>query len=197
MALKIRLARGGAKKRPFYRIVVAEASAPRDGRFVERVGSYNPLLPHGHEERIVLNTDRIKHWLSVGAQPTDRVVLFLSNVGLANAPVRREDPKKSAPKAKALERVKAEADAAEAAKVAAEEAKAAAKAAKENPAPVVEEVAVVEETVAAEAPAEEAAAAEASPAEETPAEAAPAEEAPAAEETPAEEAPATEEKPAE
>ena len=168
MALKIRLARGGAKKRPFYRIVVAEASAPRDGRFVERVGSYNPLLPHGHVERIVLNTDRIKHWLSVGAQPSDRVVLFLSNVGLANAPKRREDPKKSAPKARAQERLKAEADAIEAAKTAAAEAKAAEKAAKE---------------AAAAAPAEEAAAPTV-------------DEAPATEETPAEEATA-EDKPAE
>ena len=81
MALKIRLARGGAKKRPFYRIVVAEASSPRDGRFVEKVGTYNPLLPRDHAERIVLNMERIKHWLSVGAQPTDRVELFLGNAG--------------------------------------------------------------------------------------------------------------------
>jgi len=111
MALKIRLARGGAKKRPFYRIVVAEATSPRDGRFVEKVGTYNPLLPHGHAERIVLNIERIKHWLSVGAKPTDRVELFLSNVGLAEKKVRNADPKKSAPKKKAQERAKAELEA--------------------------------------------------------------------------------------
>jgi len=111
MALKIRLARGGAKKRPFYRIVVAEATSPRDGRFVEKVGTYNPLLPHGHAERIVLNIERIKHWLSVGAKPTDRVELFLSNVGLAEKKVRAADPKKSAPKKRAQERAKAELEA--------------------------------------------------------------------------------------
>jgi small subunit ribosomal protein S16 len=111
MALKIRLARGGAKKRPFYRIVVAEATSPRDGRFVEKVGTYNPLLPHDHAERIVLNMERIKHWLSVGAKPTDRVELFLSKVGLAEKKVRTADPKKSAPKKKAQERAKAELEA--------------------------------------------------------------------------------------
>ena len=111
MALKIRLARGGAKKRPFYRIVVAEATSPRDGRFVEKVGTYNPLLPNGHAERIVLNLERIKHWLSVGAKPTDRVELFLSNVGLAEKKTRNADPKKSAPKKKAQERAKAELEA--------------------------------------------------------------------------------------
>lgn len=115
MALKIRLARGGSKKRPFYRIVVAEATSPRDGRFVERIGSYNPLLEKGHNERIVINTDRAKHWLSVGAQPTDRVIHFLADLGLAQKPERRETPKKSQPKKKAQERMKAEAAKAEAA----------------------------------------------------------------------------------
>lgn len=100
MALKIRLARGGAKKRPFYRIVVAEATAPRDGLFVERVGSYNPMLPQGHQDRIVLNSERITYWMSVGAKPTDRVALFLGQNGLAPMPERRATPKKSAPKAK-------------------------------------------------------------------------------------------------
>lgn len=115
MALKIRLARGGAKKRPFYRIVVAEATAPRDGRFVERIGSYNPLLEREHKDRIVLDTERAKHWLSVGAQPTDRVVGFLANLGLVAKPERTETPKKSLPKKKAQERTKADQAAAEAA----------------------------------------------------------------------------------
>ena len=83
MALKIRLARGGAKKRPYYRIVVAEATAPRDGRFIEKVGTYNPLLPRDSADRITLVEDRVKHWLSVGAQPTDRVLRFLDARGLA------------------------------------------------------------------------------------------------------------------
>jgi small subunit ribosomal protein S16 len=116
MALKIRLARGGAKKRPFYRIVVAEVTSPRDGRFVEKVGTYNPLLPHGHAERIVLNTERIKYWLSVGAKATERVELFLSTVGLAEKRERHPDPQKSAPKKRAQERAKAEIEAIEAAK---------------------------------------------------------------------------------
>ena len=112
MALKIRLARGGAKKRPFYSIVIADARSPRDGRFIEKIGTYNPMLPREHEQRIILNAERAKHWLSVGAQPTDRVVLFLANAGLVEKPAVRETPKKSAPKAKAQERLKAEAAAA-------------------------------------------------------------------------------------
>lgn len=120
MALKIRLARGGAKKRPFYRIVVAEASSPRDGRFVEKVGSYNPLLASDNAERVVLNLERIKHWLSVGAQPTDRVELFLSRAGVIPAKKRPELTKKALPKKKAQERMKMEAAAAEAAAAAAE-----------------------------------------------------------------------------
>jgi small subunit ribosomal protein S16 len=109
MALKIRLARGGAKKRPFYSIVVADARSPRDGRFIEKIGTYNPMLEREHPQRIVINQDRAKHWLSVGAQPTDRVVLFLANAGLVEKPAIRETPKKSAPKAKAQERAKLEA----------------------------------------------------------------------------------------
>ena len=174
MALKIRLARGGAKKRPFYRIVVAEASAPRDGRYVERVGTYNPMVPKDHEQRVTLNAERITHWLGQGAQPTERVHKMLAAAGLAAAPVIREQPKKSAPGKKRAER---EAEAAEAAAAAAEAAEAAA--AEEAPA---------EEAAAEEAPAEEAAAEEA-PAEEAAADEAPAEEA-AADEAPAEEAPA-------
>ncbi|MBI1954272.1 MAG: 30S ribosomal protein S16 [Proteobacteria bacterium] len=103
MALKIRLARGGAKKRPFYRVVVAEATSPRDGRFVERVGSYNPLLSHDNPERIVLNSERIQYWLSVGAQPTERVAKFLGQ----QVPATSQNPKKSQPKKKAQERMKA------------------------------------------------------------------------------------------
>ncbi len=167
MALKIRLARGGAKKRPFYRIVVAEASAPRDGRYVERVGTYNPMVPKDHDQRMTLNAERITYWLGQGAQPTERVQKMLATAGLAAAPVIREQPKKSAPGRKRAERE------AEAAAAAAEATEAAAA-----------------EAPAEEAPAEEAAAAEA-PAEEAPAEEAPAEEA-AAEEAPAEEAPAEE-----
>ena len=82
MSLSIRLARAGAKKRPFYRIVLADTRAPRDGRFLERLGSYNPILPQGHAERVLLKEERIKHWLGIGAQPTDRVARFLSQAGL-------------------------------------------------------------------------------------------------------------------
>jgi small subunit ribosomal protein S16 len=104
MPLKIRLARGGAKKRPFYRIVVAEATAPRDGRFIERLGSWNPILPKEHADRVIVDEERIKYWLSVGAQPTDRVLRFLDEKGLAKRPARN-NPNKSQPGKKALERV--------------------------------------------------------------------------------------------
>jgi small subunit ribosomal protein S16 len=182
MALKIRLARGGAKKRPFYRIVVAEASAPRDGRYVERVGTYNPMVPKEHEQRMTLNSERITFWLGQGAKPTDRVHKMLAAAGLAEAPVIRDQPKKSAPGKKRAER---EAEAASAAEAAAESAAAEAAAAEEAAAVAPAEEAPAEEAVAEEAPAEEA------PAEEAVAEEAPAEEAPA-EEAVAEEAPADE-----
>ncbi|MGB2187919.1 MAG: 30S ribosomal protein S16 [Candidatus Puniceispirillaceae bacterium] len=143
MALKIRLARGGAKRRPFYRIVVAEASAPRDGRYVERVGTYNPMVPKEHEQRMTLNAERITHWLGQGAQPTERVQKMLAAAGLTAAPVIREQPKKSAPGKKRAER---EAEAAAAEEAAAEEAPA-------EEAPV--EDAAAEEAPAEEAPAEE------------------------------------------
>ncbi|WP_029010604.1 30S ribosomal protein S16 [Azospirillum halopraeferens] len=107
MALKIRLARGGAKKRPFYSIVIADARSPRDGRFIEKIGTYNPMLERDNPQRVVLNAERAKHWLTMGAQATDRVVLFLANAGLVEKPAIRETPKKSAPKAKAQERAKA------------------------------------------------------------------------------------------
>ena len=159
MALKIRLARGGAKKRPFYRIVVAEASAPRDGRYVERVGTYNPMVPKDHDQRLTLKAERITYWLGQGAQPTERVQKMLAGAGLAEAPVIREQPKKSAPGRKRAEREAEEAAAAAAAEEApAEEAPAEEVAAEEAPA----EEAPAEEAAAEEAPAEEALAEEGS-----------------------------------
>lgn len=129
MSLKIRLARGGAKKRPYYRIVVADARSPRDGRFVEKIGTYNPMLAQDAQARVVLDAERVAHWLSVGAQPTDRVARFLGQAGLTPKAEIRQTPVKSAPKAKAQERLKAKeealikaAEAAEAAKAAAIEA---------------------------------------------------------------------------
>jgi len=106
MALKIRLARGGSKKRPFYRIVVAEVTAPRDGRFIEKLGTYNPLLPRESEERVKLNIERIQYWLSTGALPTDRVARFLGEAKIIDMPKQTDKPKKSQPKAKAQERLK-------------------------------------------------------------------------------------------
>src|SRR5712691_10933602 len=116
MSLKIRLARGGAKKRPFYSIVIADARSPRDGRFIEKVGTYNPMLERDHADRITLKEERLKHWLGVGAQPTDRVARFLGDAGIVEKPVRRETPLKSTPKAKAQERAKEAAEAAAAAR---------------------------------------------------------------------------------
>jgi small subunit ribosomal protein S16 len=107
MSLKIRLARGGAKKRPFYRIVVADSRSPRDGRFIERVGSYNPMLAKDHAERVVIVEDRIKHWLSVGAKPSERVARFLYERKLGPKPAIPNQTKKNQPKAKAQERLKA------------------------------------------------------------------------------------------
>jgi small subunit ribosomal protein S16 len=161
MALKIRLARHGTKKRPFYRIVVADSRAPRDGRFIENLGTFNPLLPKDSEERVNLNEERIKHWLGVGAKPTDRVLRFLDAAGILKREARN-NPNKGLPGKKRVERE----EEAAAAAVAAEEA---AKAAAEAPA----EEAPAEETPA-EAPAAEAATE--APAEDTPAEKAPAEE---------------------
>ena len=137
MALKIRLARGGAKKRPFYRIVIAEASAPRDGRYVERVGTYNPMVPKDHDQRLILKNERITYWLGQGAQPTERVQKMLASAGLTEAPIVREQPKKSAPGKKRVEREVAAAEAkavAEKEEAAAEEAPSAEAAADEAPA---------------------------------------------------------------
>ena len=155
MAMKIRLARGGSKKRPFYRVVAADSRMPRDGRYIEKLGTYNPLLPKDSEERVQLNMERVQHWLNEGAQPTDRVSRFLEAAGVL-AKTERNNPNKAKPGKKAQERIEE-------------------KAAKE------EEAKAAAEAPAEEAPAEEAAAEEA-PAEEAPAEEAAAEEAPAEEE---------------
>jgi len=111
--LRIRLTRGGAKKRPFYRIVVADSRAPRDGRFIEKLGAYNPMLPKDHADRLVIKEERVKYWLGVGAQPSDRVARFLSLSGLVAVPAVPEQTKKSAPKRKAQERAAEKAKAAE------------------------------------------------------------------------------------
>ncbi len=107
MGLKIRLARAGAKKRPYYHIVVADSRSPRDGRFIEKLGSYNPMLPAEHGERVRLDNERILHWMDMGALATDRVARFLGKAGLAPMPGISEQPIKSAPKKKAQERAKA------------------------------------------------------------------------------------------
>ena len=170
MALKIRLSRGGSKKRPFYRIVVAEAAAPRDGRYVERVGHYNPMVPKEHENRLSVNSDRVKFWMNKGAQPTDRVHKLLALADILKAPEIREQPKKSAVGKKRAEREAEAAEAKAAADGAAVEAAAEAAAAEAQA-----EEAPVEEAPVEEAPVEEASAEEA-PAEDTPAEAAEAKE---------------------
>ncbi len=175
MAVSMRLSRGGSKKRPYYKIVVADARSSRDGAFIERIGSYNPLLAKDSPERVTIDAERAKHWLSVGAQPSDRVARFLDAAGVLER-TARNNPKKAEPGEKAKERLEEKAakeaeavEAAEAAKVAAAEAAEAEKAAAAEAA-----AAPAAEEVAEEAPAEEAA--------------------PAAEEAPAEEAPASDEK---
>jgi len=171
MALKIRLARAGAKKRPFYRIVVADSRSPRDGRYIEKIGTYDPLLPRDSAQRVNLEVERAKHWLSQGAQPTDRVLRFLDAAGLMRREARL-NPQKAQPGQKRLDREEAKQKAEE------EKAKAAAEAAAAPPpAPEPEAEPVAE-----------------APAEETPAAEAPEAEAPAAE---AEAAPAEAEQPAE
>src|SRR5437868_3578026 len=155
MALAIRLSRGGAKKRPYYRIVVADSRSPRDGRFIEKLGTYNPLLAKDSPERVKLDAERISHWLSVGAQPSDRVLRFLDAAGIRER-AARNNPQKAEPGEKAKERVE------ERAKKAADAAEAAAAPAEE---PVTEEIAAdqapadtadmpPEESVAEEAAAE-------------------------------------------
>ena len=163
MALKIRLARHGTKKRPYYRIVVADSRAPRDGRFIDRVGSYNPMLPKDSEDRVKLEVEKIKEWLSKGARPTERVARFLGAAGLwdwkaGNNPIKGKPGAKAEQlliekKEKEEARKEAEAEAKAAAEEAAKEAEAAAAAADAEPA-------------AEEAPAEEAPAAEETASEE-------------------------------
>ena len=177
MATKIRLARGGSKKKPFYRIVIADERAPRDGNFIEKIGNFNPMVPKDHKERVVISKERAEHWLKVGAQPTDRVQRILAELGMMDAPKFTEKTKKHLPKAKAQERTKAKEEAAvkaeEDAKAAAEAAKAEAEkpAAEEQPQaeaapeaePVNEETPAAQEAepvASEEAPAEPEAAAE-------------------------------------
>ncbi len=169
MALKLRLARHGAKKRPYYRIVAADSRSPRDGRFLEIVGRYNPMLPKDSEDRVQLDVEKIKEWLGKGAQPTERVARFLGAAGLWEWKVGN-NPQKGKPGQKAVEREEERAEKAEARAAAEAEAKEAAAEAKK----------------AADAAAKEA---EAAPKEEAPAEDAPAEE---AVEAPAEDAPKAE-----
>lgn len=156
MAMKIRLARGGSKKRPFYSIVASDSRMPRDGRFIEKLGTYNPLLAKDSEDRVKMNMERVKYWLEQGAQPTDRVSRFLEAAGVLAAKTRN-NPNKAVPGKKAQERAEEKAaKAAEAAEAAA--APAPAPAAEEAPAEeaVVEEAAAPEEAPAAEEAAEEA-----------------------------------------
>jgi small subunit ribosomal protein S16 len=156
MALSMRLSRGGSKKRPYYKIVVADARAPRDGKFIERIGSYNPQLPKDSAERMILDTERAKHWLAAGAQPSDRVARFLDIAGVKERKVKK-NPNKGEPGQKAKDRAEDKAT-----KLAEAEEAAAAAAAAPAPEPepeVVEEVAAEEATPAVEeAPAAEEAA---------------------------------------
>ena len=161
MALKIRLSRGGSKKRPYYRIVLADARAPRDGRYIEKLGTYNPLLSKDNEQRVVFDKERIEHWLKNGAKPTDRVTKFLAADKIIED-IERNNPIKAKPKAKAQERTEAAEE---------EKKKAEAAPAEEKAEEKVEEAPAEEKAEAA--PAEEKA--EAAPAEEK-AEAAPTEE---------------------
>ena len=142
--LKIRMSRGGAKKRPFYKIVVADSRRPRDGKFIEKVGFFNPLLPKDKTERLSLDLERIKYWLSQGAQPSERIARFLGEANVIPMPKQRNNPIKALPKKKAQEKLK---------KV--EEAKKAAAAAAPAPEAPVAEAPVAEAPVAEAAPVEE------------------------------------------
>ena len=186
MAIALRLSRGGAKKRPYYRIVAADSRRARDGKYLEQLGTYNPMLPKDFEERVKLNEDRVRYWLGVGAKPSDRVLRFLDAAGIMEREARN-NPNKAKPGEKATERAEEKATKAAEAKEAEEAAKAEAAAAPAE-----------EEAPAEEAAAEEGAAAESADTAEETKEEAPAEEAPAeeakAEEAPAEEAKADDEK---
>jgi small subunit ribosomal protein S16 len=118
--LKIRMTRAGAKKKPYYNIVVAESRAPRDGKFLEKLGTYNPMLPRDNASRVILKADRIKFWIGTGAQVSDRVAIFLGKAGIAPMPERKNNPKKAVAKTKMTERKKAKAEKAAAAAAPAE-----------------------------------------------------------------------------
>ena len=120
MPVRIRLSRGGAKKRPFYRIVVADSRRARDGKFIDQVGTYNPMLPKDSPDRVKIDVEKAKEWMAKGAQPSDRVTLFLSNLGAVEKPVITEKTKKHLPKKKAQERLAAAKEKEEAAKAEAE-----------------------------------------------------------------------------
>jgi len=158
MAIALRLSRGGAKKRPYYRIVAADSRSPRDGKYLEQIGTYNPLLAKDDDNRVKLNEDRARYWLGVGAQPSDRVHRFLDAAGILER-AARNNPQKAEPGEKAKERAEEKA----------EKLKEAEEAAKAAEAEAADAEAATEETAAEEAPAEEAAAEEA-PAEEAAAE---------------------------
>ncbi|MDO7842803.1 30S ribosomal protein S16 [Sphingomonas immobilis] len=145
MAISIRLSRGGSKKRPYYRIVVADARSPRDGKFIEKIGTYNPLLAKDDEKRVILDTERAKHWVSVGAQPTDRVARFLDVAGVKERPARN-NPNKAKPGEKATERAEERATKLAEAEEAKTAAAAAAAEAAAAPAPAEEEAPVNEAT---------------------------------------------------
>jgi small subunit ribosomal protein S16 len=165
MPVRIRLSRGGAKKRPFYRIVVADSRRARDGKFIDQIGTYNPMLPKDSVDRVKMDVDKAKEWISKGAKPSDRISIFLSNLGVMDKPVITEKTKKHLPKKKTQERLAAAKEKEEAAKVAAEEPKA--EEAKPAEEPKAEEAKPAEEPKAEEAkPAEEPKAEEAKPAEE-------------------------------
>ena len=161
MAVKLRLARHGAKKRPYYRIVAADVRAPRDGRFIEQVGAYNPMLPKDSEDRVKLDVEKIQAWLKKGARPTDRVARFLGTAGLWEWKAGN-NPNKGKPGEKALERIEERKEKAEARAAAEAEAKEAAKEAKK----AADEAAKAAAEEAKNAPAEEAPAAEAAKGEE-------------------------------
>jgi small subunit ribosomal protein S16 len=170
MSLRIRLSRAGAKKRPFYRIVVADSRSPRDGRYIEKIGTYNPLLPRDSADRITLDADRAKHWLSHGALPTDRVLRFFDAAGLMKREARN-NPQKGQPGKKRQEREEAKKAAEEEkAKAAAEAEKAAAEADKSAAEAEADTAAVAEEEASVEAADEAVVEAADEPAGELPAE---------------------------
>ena len=202
MALSMRLSRGGSKKRPYYKIVVADARAPRDGKFIERIGSYNPQLPKDSAERMIIDAERAKHWLAAGAQPSDRVARFLDIAGVKERKVK-SNPNKGEPGQNAKDRAEdkatklAEAEEAAAAAAAAPapepEPEVVEEVAAEEAAPEVEEAPAAEEAAPVEVAAEEAPAAEEAASVEAAAEEAPVAEEAAPVEAAAEEAPAAEE----